>query len=65
MTTFASGKKIVGSRCYAKFMYTFVYWIEHAISWKINELTSKNVYFYILLTTLHVGGTGYCLKSMG
>jgi hypothetical protein len=30
MYTFASGKKRIGSRCYAEFMYTFVYLVENA-----------------------------------
>ena len=35
-------------------MSTFVYLPRKAVSSKIKDLASKNVYFYILLTTFHV-----------
>ena len=65
MSTFVSGKKRVGSRRYAEFMSTFVYLVRIGLSRKIKELASKNVYFYILLTTFHVGREGYRLISTG
>ena len=55
MSTFVSVKNTVDSRCYEEFMSTFVYLLRKGISRKIKELTSKNVYFCILLTTFHVG----------
>jgi hypothetical protein len=58
MSTFVSGKKTIDSSCYGEFMSTFVYLVEKALFNEINELTSKNVYFYILLTTFHIGSRG-------
>ena len=54
MSTFVSGKNIVDSGRYEEFMSTFVYLPRKAVSSKIKDLASKNVYFYILLTTFHV-----------
>ena len=58
MFTFVSGKNSIDSRRYAEFMSTFVYLPRKAVSSKIKDLGSKNVYFYILLTTFHVWGEG-------
>ena len=55
MSTFVSGKNLVDSTRYAEFMSTFVYLVREGLSRKIKDLASKNVYFYIPLTTFHVG----------
>ena len=65
MSTFVSGKKLLFLKRYAEFMSTFVYLLEKPISRKINELTSKNVYFCILLTTFHVGRGGVSCEING
>lgn len=39
---------------YAEFMSTIVYRLEKAVFSKIKHLTSKHVYFRLLLSTFHV-----------
>jgi hypothetical protein len=55
MSTFVSAISPVESRRYGKFMSTFVYRLEKAVFSKIKHLTSKHVYFRLLLSTFHVG----------
>ena len=65
MSTFVSGKKLAESRRYAEFMSTFVYLPEKSVFSKIKYLTSKNVYFCILLTTFHVWHGGVLFEING
>jgi hypothetical protein len=55
MSTFVPAISPVESRRYGKFMSTFVYRLEKVVFSKIKHLTSKNVYFRLLLSTFHVG----------
>jgi hypothetical protein len=55
MSTFVSAISPVESRHYSEFMSTFVYRLEKAVFSKIKHLTSKHVYFRLLLSTFHVG----------
>ena len=65
MSTFVSGKNVGGSKRYAEFMSTFVYLPQKAVSSKIKGLTSKNVYFCILLHTVHVWRGGVLFEING
>jgi hypothetical protein len=58
MTTFVSAISPVESGCYVEFMSTFVYLLETAVFSKIKHLTSKHVYFRLLLSTFHIGRGG-------
>ncbi len=65
MSTFVSAISLVESRRYGKFMSTFVYRLEKEVFSKIKHLTSKHVYFRLLLSTFHTGAEWFCLKSTG
>jgi hypothetical protein len=64
MSTFVSAISPFISMPYSDFMSTFVYLLETAIFSKINHLTSKHVYFRLLLSTFHVRRGVYLLQSM-
>jgi hypothetical protein len=66
MSTFVSAISPVESSCYAEFMSTFVYLLETAVFSKINNLTSKHVYFRLLLSTFHVrrGGVSFEINGL-
>jgi hypothetical protein len=58
MYTFASAISPFESRRYTEFMSTLVYRIEKAVFSQIKYLTSKNVYFRLLLPTFHIRRRG-------
>ena len=64
MYTFVSAISLVESRRYGEFMSTFVYRLAKEVFSKIKHLTSKHVYFRLLLSTFHNGANWFRSKSM-
>jgi len=55
MSTFVPGISSIKSERYAEFMSTFVYRFQKDVFSRIRHLTSKHVYFCMLLHTFHIG----------